>query len=55
MFTPWTRWMFANYSEELVIHDSLRCRRVINSPWYQARWGHKFSLAGDQNPKEAVR
>lgn len=51
-FNPWTRWMFSSYSEGLVIRDSLRCRRIINSPWYQERWGHKFSLADDQNQKK---
>ena len=51
-FQPWTRWMFASYSEGLVMRDSLRCRRIITSPWYQERWGYKFQLSGDQNQKK---
>jgi len=31
--------------------DSLKCRRLIESEWYQARWGRRYQLAGDQNQK----
>ena len=27
------------------------CRRLIESPWYQRRWGDKFKLSSDQNVK----
>lgn len=29
----------------------MKCRRLIESPWYQARWGHLFALTSDQNTK----
>jgi predicted phage terminase large subunit-like protein len=50
-FRPEARWLFASYSYRLAIRDSLKCRRLIQSPWYQERWGAAFRLAGDQNEK----
>lgn len=52
----WTRWpekrmAFVAGSDGLETRDSLKCRRVIESPWYQARWGHTYQLTGDQNAK----
>jgi predicted phage terminase large subunit-like protein len=48
---PSLRWLFSSYSDRLAIRDSLKCRRLIDSPWYQERWGDVFHLAGDQNEK----
>lgn len=48
---PELRWLFSSYSDRLAIRDSLKCRRLIDSPWYQARWGDVFHFAGDQNEK----
>lgn len=48
---PETRWLFNSYAENLSVRDSLKCRRVIQSPWYQSRWGSVFALTGDQNMK----
>lgn len=45
------RFLCASYSESLAIRDSLKCRRIIDHPWYRARWGHVFSLSTDQNQK----
>ncbi|MGB0889529.1 MAG: phage terminase large subunit [Solirubrobacterales bacterium] len=50
-FKPHTRWVFASYAQDLSTRDSLRCRRVIQSDWYQQNWGHVFKLADDQNRK----
>ena len=30
---------------------SLKCRRLIESPWYQPLWGDRFALTSDQNTK----
>lgn len=49
---PWTRWMFASYSEKIAIRDNVRARRVVQSEWYRERWGDKFVLTGDQNAKQ---
>jgi len=48
---PTTRWMFSSYSMGLSVRDSLRCRRIIESSWYRARWGRVYQLTGDQNVK----
>ena len=49
---PETRWLFSSYREPLAIRDSLKCRRLIESEWYQRRWGNLFQLRGDQNQKQ---
>jgi hypothetical protein len=36
--SPETRWLFASYSATLSVRDSLKCRRLIESNWYQERW-----------------
>jgi len=48
---PERRWLYSSYGAQLSIRDSVKCRRLIESPWYQARWGHVFSLTSDQNAK----
>ncbi len=48
---PDLRWMCASYASPLSIRDSVRCRRVIQSSWYQSLWGDRFQLMGDQNAK----
>ena len=48
---PEWRWLFASYAGSLSIRDSLKCRRIIESPWYQWRWGERYQLTGDQNAK----
>jgi len=50
-FRPESQWLFSSYGESLTIRDSLRCRRLIKSAWYQSNWGHVFQLTGDQNEK----
>jgi len=50
-FRPESRWLFSSYGESLSIRDSLKCRRVIQSNWYQENWGDVFRLTGDQNSK----
>src|SRR5579863_1665607 len=48
---PESRWLFSSYREPLATRDSVKCRRLVESPWYQERWGDRFQLAGDQNQK----
>ena len=50
-WSPSTRWMFSSYALQLSVRDSVRCRRLIESPWYRERWGSVFGLTGDQNVK----
>lgn len=49
--SPSTRWLFLTYQDDLCTRDSLKCRRLILSPWYQERWGHVFQLSMDQRTK----
>jgi predicted phage terminase large subunit-like protein len=30
----------------------MKCRKLIESPWYRANWGSVYSLASDQNAKD---
>jgi predicted phage terminase large subunit-like protein len=48
---PERRWLFASYALSLSIRDSLKCRRLIESPWFQERWADRFQLTSDQNVK----
>lgn len=48
---PSTRWIFASYAESLSFRDSMKCRDVIRSPWYQDSFGTSFQLKEDQNTK----
>jgi hypothetical protein len=49
---PEEKFLCASYSSVLSIRDNLKTRRLIQSPWYQERWGHMFTLSGDQNAKQ---
>lgn len=60
---PARRFIFGAYGMDLSERDSLKARRVIESPWYQerfgcqclatphAKWCTSFRLTGDQNVK----
>jgi len=45
---PERRTIYASYSEVLAKRDSLKCRRIIDSEWYQKRWGHLVKPIADQ-------
>ena len=48
---PGGRWIFTSYSDGLSSKHSLDRRTLIQSPWYQSRWGSRIQLASDQNVK----
>jgi len=50
-FKPHLRFLTASYALSLATRDSLKSRRLIQSQWYQSRWGSVFQLTGDQNQK----
>jgi predicted phage terminase large subunit-like protein len=52
---PERRWICASHSESLATKLSLDRRAVIQSDWYQARWGDRVQLASDQNVKSEFR
>jgi predicted phage terminase large subunit-like protein len=48
---PGVSFLYASFREDLSRRDSVNSRRVIESKWYQDRWGHRFALSDDQNTK----
>jgi predicted phage terminase large subunit-like protein len=48
---PSMRYVCASHSQDLAIRDSLRMRRLVQSEWYQERWGDRVVLTNDQNAK----
>lgn len=48
-FDPTSRWIFASHTANLSTRDSLKCRRIIDSPWFQKEYGALFRLNDDQN------
>jgi predicted phage terminase large subunit-like protein len=48
---PHMRYVCASHSQDLAVRDGLRMRRLIQSEWYQKRWGDRVQLTGDQNQK----
>jgi predicted phage terminase large subunit-like protein len=49
--SPQSRWMFASYAGNLSTQHSVDRRTIIQSDWYQERWGDKYQLTSDQNVK----
>lgn len=43
------RWLFSSYSDTLSRRDSIKCRRLIESAWYQDTFKPTWKLADDQN------
>ena len=48
---PGVQFLHASYAQSLSLRDSTKCRRLIESPWYQGLWGDRFQLMSDQNTK----
>ena len=46
---PEKRFLGTAHSQSLAVRDSMKCRRLIGSEWYQARW--PIALTSDQNAK----
>jgi predicted phage terminase large subunit-like protein len=41
-FRPGVRFVYGSYNDDLSLRDAKRCRRLIDSDWYQDRWGRVF-------------
>jgi hypothetical protein len=41
--SPQTRWLFASYNASLSVRDSVKCRRLIESEWYQRHLAAAFN------------
>jgi predicted phage terminase large subunit-like protein len=48
---PAMRWLFVSYSESLATKHSLDRRTVLQSAWYQTRWGSRVRLLATPNEK----
>lgn len=48
---PAERFIFSSYAQSLSVRDSIKCRRLIESPLFQLLFGDLFKLSGDQNTK----
>jgi predicted phage terminase large subunit-like protein len=48
---PEHRFLCISHQFNLALDLSVKCKRVIDSEWYQKNWSKSFSLAGDQNTK----
>ncbi|MDZ7906163.1 MAG: hypothetical protein U5N55_10620, partial [Cypionkella sp.] len=46
---PAKRFIGTAHKQDLAVRDSMKCRRLIQSEWYQSRW--PIVLTGDQNAK----
>jgi predicted phage terminase large subunit-like protein len=52
----WTRqpghqFLTLSHSDKLALRDAVKSRALMNSKWFQDRWGSKFKLRDDQNTK----
>jgi len=48
---PATRFLFASYAHSVSIRDNVKCRRIIQSNWYQDNWMENYKFTSDQNEK----
>lgn len=48
-FAPEKKFLFSSYAEDLAIRDSVNCRKLVTSTWYQERF--ELELTKDQNQK----
>lgn len=46
---PDKRFLATAHKQDLAVRDNMKCRRLIQSEWYQARW--PIALTSDQNAK----
>lgn len=51
--SPQERFICASHSLRLATDHSVLCRTLIESRWYQDRWGDRFRLKADNNLKTA--
>lgn len=46
---PHLRYLSTAHKQDLAVRDNMKCRRLIQSEWFQSRW--PIALVGDQNAK----
>ena len=45
---PESKWITSSYSGVVARRDSLRAQRLMETPWYQERWGHLWKPSPDE-------
>lgn len=48
---PTVPFLHASYGFNLSLRDSVKCRRLIKSTWYQRLWGDKVQITNEQDQK----
>jgi predicted phage terminase large subunit-like protein len=48
---PGHQFLTLSHTDRLALRDAVKSRMLMNSAWYQARWGSKFKMRDDQNTK----
>ncbi len=48
---PGGRFLCLSYGDQLAMDNATLARRLVESPWYQERWGHRVKITGDQDAK----
>lgn len=48
---PSGRFMCLSYADPLAMDNAVLTRRLVQSPWYQSRWGHRVTTTDDQDAK----
>jgi predicted phage terminase large subunit-like protein len=48
---PWLKYLLFSYHAGLSLRDNRRCRLLITSDWYRARWGKTVRISPDQAAK----
>lgn len=51
---PNRRWMVATFDQDLAFRDALRCRSLMRTSWYLARWGDRVQIAPAGDSRETM-
>lgn len=49
--SPSLKFISSSFADELSVEHNVLCRRIIESDWYQNRWGKMVKMMPDQNTK----
>jgi predicted phage terminase large subunit-like protein len=50
--SPEMQFLGSSYAKDIAIRDAVDSRNLIQSEWYQARWGNRYKINSDQNAKQ---
>lgn len=48
---PGVKFVYISYDADLSTDHSVKCRQLMQSPYYQERWGDRFEFRKDENQK----